>query len=272
MGYASMYIQHKSAQVAGRGGAGDEGASEGGSAPYRHPAALRHRTHPAPPPAVGEAAAHGGNGKVEAWLGRTAAPPASADAEREEIERGMRRETQASFLSLSNPSTERGWSADISETDQRRRKEAEFKRVREEQEEHIRLQEALQRRKSELAKARLNVHSQASSRSAADGGGRGERSLKERDVSPPPSAAPSGHGASGAERGVDVDEERVLRAETKERQRRITEAKLKAQEEERLRIEDALQVGARMMARAQLEFSFLAPERTCGKPPARPGP
>ena len=111
------------------------------------------------------------------------------------------------------------------------------------------------------------MHSQASSRSAADGGatgGNGERSLKERDVSPPPSAAPPGHGAGRAERGVDVDEERVLRAETKERQRRITEAKLKAEEEERLRIEDALQVGARMIARALLDLFCLACERTCG--------
>ena len=99
MGYASMYIQHKSALVAGRGGAGDEGASEGGSAPYRRPTVLERRH--ASPPAVGEAAAahaHGGDGKVEAWLGRAAAPPASTEAEREEIERVMRRETQASSL------------------------------------------------------------------------------------------------------------------------------------------------------------------------------
>ena len=94
MGYASLYIQQKSALAAGRVGAGDDGASAGASA-HRAPAPGEHR----PTPSLSAAAVHGngGNCKVEAWLGRAAPFPTGAgEAEREEMERIMRRETQAS--------------------------------------------------------------------------------------------------------------------------------------------------------------------------------
>ena len=119
MGYASLYIQHKStAQSAAARTAGGwvpgRGGDEGDMTNRQQDGAE-----------AAQAAELGYNGKVEAWLGR-AAVHAGTGEERDEMARVMRRETQ------------------------RRRKEAELKRVRDEQSEFQRQQEALSRRKSDI--------------------------------------------------------------------------------------------------------------------------
>jgi hypothetical protein len=138
--------------------------------------------------------------KVEDWLGSARLPSGADGVEKDkEAERRMRRETE------------------------RRRKDAELKRLLHHQLEHERQQKALEERRAELARARKQVLSQGSSRAPLSSRGVGDGS-----------GAGTGMGLGG------TDDEKLLRAATKERQARLRLMKARAEEEERARREEAL--------------------------------
>ena len=172
--------------------------------------------------------------KVEDWLGSSRLPSGAdcvaTDHDRQEAERMMRRETE------------------------RRRKDAELKRLLHHQLEHERQQKALEERRAELARARKQVLSQGSSRA--------------------PLSSRGGWDGAGAGTGMGLggpDDEKLLRAATKERQARLRLVKERAEEEERARREEALH---RRRAALAKDVENLRPrsegwsQQTCARLPA----